>query len=107
MHWHATQQQATPSKQHSPATHTFMIWHGHIQIHCHMLTPAPAPAPVQPGKADLPTVVPAAERLVAIGDLHGDFGKARRAFRLAGLTDAEDRWIGGSSVCVQVRGAGT
>lgn len=40
---------------------------------------------------------------MAIGDLHGDFEKTRRAFRLGGLTDDKDRWIGGESVCVQVR----
>lgn len=36
------------------------------------------------------------------GDLHGDFKKTQRAFRLAGLIDADDRWIGGNTVCVQV-----
>ncbi|KAL6751357.1 Metallo-dependent phosphatase-like protein [Haematococcus lacustris] len=51
---------------------------------------------------DLPTVLPATSRLMAIGDLHGDLGKARRAFRLAGITDEQDRWAAGSSVCVQV-----
>ena len=49
-----------------------------------------------------PLRVPAAPRLVAVGDLHGDFMKAQRAFRLAGLTDDSDRWIGGETVCVQV-----
>jgi hypothetical protein len=37
----------------------------------------------------VPTRLPAARRLVAIGDLHGDLAKARRAFALAGLI-AED-----------------
>jgi len=37
------------------------------------------------------------------GDLHGDYQKTRRAFQLAGLTDGNDRWVGGSTVCVQVR----
>mmetsp|Transcript_23224 Transcript_23224/g.59512 ORF Transcript_23224/g.59512 Transcript_23224/m.59512 type:complete len:416 (-) Transcript_23224:168-1415(-) len=49
-----------------------------------------------------PLVVPGAERLVAIGDLHGDLDKARRAFRLAALTDEADRWVGGAAVAVQV-----
>ena len=44
----------------------------------------------------------AAERLVAIGDLHGDLAKAREAFRAGGLTDADGRWIGGRTVAVQV-----
>lgn len=48
------------------------------------------------------TCFPAAKRLIAIGDLHGDFEKTRKAFRLAGLTNQRDRWIGGDTVCVQV-----
>lgn len=46
--------------------------------------------------------LPSVERLIAIGDLHGDFEKTKRAFRLAGLIDQNNRWIGGTSVCVQV-----
>ncbi len=44
---------------------------------------------------------PAPERLVAIGDLHGDLDHARRALRLAGAIDEQDRWIGGHLVVVQ------
>lgn len=43
----------------------------------------------------------APERIVAIGDLHGDLEAARKAFRLAGATDAKDEWIGGKLVVVQ------
>jgi hypothetical protein len=43
----------------------------------------------------------APERLVAIGDLHGDLDHARRALRLAGAIDAHDKWIGGPLVVVQ------
>lgn len=46
--------------------------------------------------------MPAPERLVAIGDLHGDLQKARRALRLAGVVDEKDRWVGGKTVVVQV-----
>lgn len=49
-----------------------------------------------------PTFLPKAEKIVAIGDVHGDMMKARRAFRLAGLVDAHDSWIGGTTVAVQV-----
>jgi hypothetical protein len=45
---------------------------------------------------------PAAERVVAIGDIHGDVDAARKAFLLAGLIDESGRWTGGTSVCVQV-----
>lgn len=49
----------------------------------------------------LPTVLPAVPRLVAVGDLHGDLPKARHAFRLAGLIDEQDRWVGGTTTVVQ------
>lgn len=44
---------------------------------------------------------PAPERLVAIGDLHGDLEAARGALRLAGAIDANDTWVGGKLVVVQ------
>ena len=44
---------------------------------------------------------PAAPRVVAIGDLHGDFAAARRAFALAGAVDEDGRWSGGDLVVVQ------
>jgi Calcineurin-like phosphoesterase len=44
---------------------------------------------------------PAPERLVAIGDLHGDLEAARRVLRLAGAIDGKDAWIGGPLVVVQ------
>ena len=47
--------------------------------------------------------LPAVERLVAIGDLHGDFEKAQRAFRVGGLIDEQDRWTGGTTTAVQVQ----
>ena len=46
---------------------------------------------------------PAAERVVTVGDIHGDFAKARKTFLAAGLIDYNDNWIGGNTVCVQVR----
>jgi len=44
---------------------------------------------------------PAAPRVVAIGDLHGDLKATRRALQLAGAIDASDRWVGGNLVVVQ------
>jgi len=44
---------------------------------------------------------PAAPRVVAIGDLHGDLSAARSALRLAGAIDDKDRWVGGKLVVVQ------
>src|SRR5258706_12543030 len=43
---------------------------------------------------------PAHERLVAIGDVHGDVAAARTALRLAGAIDEKDEWIGGSLIVV-------
>jgi hypothetical protein len=44
---------------------------------------------------------PAPERLVAIGDVHGDIAATRGALRLAGAIDENDNWIGGKLVVVQ------
>jgi hypothetical protein len=40
-------------------------------------------------------------RLVAIGDLHGDLDQAKKAFHLAGVTDAAGKWNGGNATLVQ------
>ena len=48
-------------------------------------------------------VVPVpAGRLVALGDLHGDFQAARNVLRLAALIDNDDNWCGGDTVLVQL-----
>ena len=54
-----------------------------------------------PAVARPPLRLPAPERIVAIGDLHGDFDATRRALRLAGAIDDADRWIGGELMVVQ------
>jgi len=41
------------------------------------------------------------ERIVAIGDLHGDFSATQRAFRLAGAVDEAGKWSGGKLIVVQ------
>ena len=72
--------------------------------------PAPAPAPTRsaaPAPRAPPLTLspriarPEPERLVAIGDLHGDLEHTKRVFRLAGAIDEHDRWIGGHLVVVQ------
>jgi hypothetical protein len=56
----------------------------------------------RPPAAPTPTSrLPAVERVVAIGDIHGDVAAARSALRLAGLISQEGAWIGGSTVLVQ------
>lgn len=70
--------------------------------------PEPAPAPAKTTNAPAPRSAgalavskPAPERVVAIGDLHGDLDATRRALRLAGAIDDKDTWIGGKLVVVQ------
>jgi hypothetical protein len=46
--------------------------------------------------------LPAAPRLIAIGDYHGDLASARRALALAGVLDDAGDWSGGDTVVVQV-----
>ena len=63
-------------------------------------SPFPSPPPPLPATSVLP---PAPSRLVAIGDLHGDLDKARRALVAARVLDpSTDRWCGGDTVVVQV-----
>jgi Calcineurin-like phosphoesterase len=66
-------------------------------------TPAPGSAAAAPARSagGLSVSKAAPERVVAIGDLHGDLDATRRAFRLAGAIDEKDAWIGGNLVVVQ------
>lgn len=67
----------------------------------------PATAKAAPRPSAAPAVgaeaarLPAVERLVAIGDLHGDLDASRQVLRLAGAIDAGDEWVGGNLVIVQ------
>ena len=63
-------------------------------------TAAVASASVASG-ATRAAVRAAPERLVAIGDLHGDLDATKRALRLAGAVDAAGAWSGGKLVVVQ------
>jgi hypothetical protein len=48
-----------------------------------------------------PTRLPAAERIVAIGDLHGDLAATKAALRLAKVMDDGGHWSGDKTVVVQ------
>ncbi|CAN0268335.1 unnamed protein product [Ascophyllum nodosum] len=48
------------------------------------------------------TVAPAVERIVVIGDVHGDIDAFRSCLRMANLVDADDAWAGGETVVVQL-----
>jgi hypothetical protein len=60
-----------------------------------------ATASAAPADADRSYAVPAAARVVAIGDLHGDLAATRAVLRLAGAIDDGGRWAGGGLVLVQ------
>lgn len=45
---------------------------------------------------------PAADRIVAIGDVHGDADAFKKSLLAAGVVDEEGNWSGGSTVLVQV-----
>ena len=47
------------------------------------------------------TRLEAPERIVAIGDVHGDLSATGAALRLAGAIDSLDTWIGGEMIVVQ------
>ena len=51
-----------------------------------------------------PSAAPAAQpgRIVAVGDLHGDFGAWQQIARAAGLVDAGGHWAGGRTTLVQL-----
>jgi len=45
---------------------------------------------------------PAGQRIIAIGDLHGDHDAWRAIARAAGLVDAKGKWTGGNATLVQM-----
>ena len=63
--------------------------------------------PGQPEEKDKPkgersVRYPAAERIIAIGDVHGDYDALRGLLRRSGLIGPKGEWAGGKSVLVQV-----
>ena len=61
-----------------------------------------SPPTVNQELSDVPTYVSRPERIIAIGDLHGDIDKTRDALRLAGVLGPGDHWTGGKTMVVQV-----
>lgn len=56
------------------------------------------------GYTFVPTILPAVARLIAIGDIHGDYELAVRSFKLANLIDDKHNWIANpkDTIVVQV-----
>ena len=46
-------------------------------------------------------IIPEADRIIAIGDLHGDYDAYIKLLKEAGLIDKKKRWIGSTTVLVQ------
>lgn len=51
---------------------------------------------------DAPYLYPAADRIVAVGDVHGDVGALLGCMEIAGLIDQDQNWIGGTTHFVQI-----
>ena len=54
------------------------------------------------GNNVLPSVLPPVRRIIAIGDLHGDFRALLRCLRLAKVIDGARAWTGGDTVVIQL-----
>jgi len=68
--------------------------------------PSEEPAAESVLGSDRPTPPPtfvdeAPRRLVAIGDVHGDFKAAKKVLRVAGVLDGDNNWVGGDTWIVQ------
>lgn len=63
-----------------------------------ILPPPPPPPPLPPPAPPLE----AQQRIVAIGDIHGDLGALKRALLAAEVIDAADTWIGGTTAVIQI-----
>ncbi|WP_141730766.1 shewanella-like protein phosphatase [Oligoflexus tunisiensis] len=70
---------------------------------CELLSGQPShdPTAVTQLKATTPLRPASSQRIVAIGDIHGDLAAAMKALQLAGAVDAKGRWIGGNMIVVQ------
>lgn len=68
------------------------------------------PAPIEPAQVEDDVVEPVlnpskiktrSDRIVAVGDVHGDLAATREVLSLAGLIDQEGHWSGGTTILVQ------
>ena len=50
----------------------------------------------------VPSILPACPKIIAIGDLHGDFDALMISLKRAGIIDSQGSWVAGSTIVVQV-----
>ena len=50
----------------------------------------------------IPSILPPVNRIIVIGDIHGDMEKLLKCLKIAKLIDSHYNWIGGETVVVQV-----
>lgn len=65
-----------------------------------VLTPQPFPEP-SPIEVQAPVSNGFTRHIVAVGDLHGDLGNARKVLQFSGVTDEFGDWAGGVDFFVQ------
>jgi hypothetical protein len=66
-----------------------------------LLLAAAPPAPMPRLEDPVPDTFSGVERVVAVGDVHGDADALKEVLRLAGLLDEKGRWSGGKAHLVQ------
>lgn len=47
-------------------------------------------------------ILPEADRIIVIGDLHGDWNQTIESLKIANLIDNDNNWIGGNTIVVQI-----
>ena len=63
---------------------------------------ASIPSDHEQNDIEIQTYYPGADRIVAIGDVHGDFSALKRCLEIAGVSDENEKWIGGTTHLVQL-----
>lgn len=53
-------------------------------------------------KSNIPSILPAVDRIIVIGDIHGDMDVLLKCLKKPTLIDENNRWIGGETVVVQI-----
>jgi len=51
---------------------------------------------------EIPLIMPPVRRIIAIGDIHGDYSLMIKTLKLGNVIDEDGEWIGGDTVVVQV-----